>query len=951
MNMKTTRTIRTAIKLIIPLLAMAALAPTAGAQTINKANNSDALNLTTSWVGGVVPGSGNIALWTSSVAATNITTITGSVSFLGISNTGSQAQQITGGGTLNLGASGIASSMQFHMAGGGTTTVNLMDNQTWNLAWNYNNLSGTNINTGGFTLTSISGAAPVNGNIFGVVTGSGGFTVAGGVTHLGANTYTGTTTLNSGVMTLDGAEIVGTSGPMGKSAAANPGSIVFGGGTLRYTATNQNDYSGRFSTAASQAYNVDTNGQTVTWDTALTSSGGTLTMSAVSGATAGTLILTGANTYSGTTTISLGTLKIGNGGAAGTLGSGDVTDNANLTFNRSDTFTVGNAITGSGSLTQAGAGTTILTGTNAYSGATLISAGTLQNGDGGATGSFGTGAITNNANITYNHSNIIALDHMSGTGSVTVNGTNAVWVQNAEAYTGTTTINNGANGLWLGVHNALGSLSGSSTITGSGILVLSRTDNTTLSNNITGGVQLLMNDAGVVTMTGANSYTGKTIMWSGGMTVSSFNSVNGGTPLLATSSLGAPTTPTNGAIGMGQGSTVTLTYTGTGETTDRILGLAGPTGSGAILDQAGTGLLKFTGAVNSSASGAITLTLRGSTAGTGEMSGAIGNSSFATGVTKTGTGTWTLSGANTYTGLTTVSAGTLAEGVSNAISTGALTVDGATAIFNLGASHTDSVGTVTLANGGSITGTGTSALTSTATFAMQSGSVGAILAGSVGLTKSTAGTVTLSAANTYTGVTTISAGTLVLASSGSIAASSAVDLGTSGTFNVSAVSGGFSLASGQTLKGSGTVTGAITVASGATLAIGNSPGTVTFDNNLTLASGSISNFEINGFTTGLYDLAQGGVGSQTVNFNGTINLVFQSGFNTQGTVTIFNFENYAGTFGTVNTSGLASGYTATFNNLTGIVTVVPEPSTWALLAFSLTTVMVMRRRNKGAALS
>ncbi|MFG6490639.1 autotransporter-associated beta strand repeat-containing protein, partial [Roseateles sp. BYS78W] len=90
----------------------------------------------------------------------------------------------------------------------------------------------------------------------------------------------------------------------------------------------------------SQAYNLDTNGQAVTLATALTSSGGSLTKSGT-----GTLTLTGANTY-GTTTISTGTLQVGNGGTTGTLGSGAVTDNAALVFDRSNAFTVSNTISG-----------------------------------------------------------------------------------------------------------------------------------------------------------------------------------------------------------------------------------------------------------------------------------------------------------------------------------------------------------------------------------------------------------------------------------------------------------------------------------------------------------------------------------------------------------------------------------------------------------------------------
>lgn len=138
------------------------------------------------------------------------------------------------------------------------------------------------------------------------------------------------------------------------------------------------------------------------------------------------------------------------------------------------------------------------------------------------------------------------------------------------------------------------------------------------------------------------------------------------------------------------------------------------------------------------------------------------------------------------------------------------------------------------------------------------------------------------------------------------------------------------ISNGGRLVGEGIINATTTVADGGILAIGHSPGTMTFNNDLTLNSGSTSEFEINGFSGGQFDLAQGGSGTQTVTFNGTLALVFQSGFAINGTVKIFDFENYAGSFTNVNATGLAGGYTASFNALTGQVTVVPEPSTAAL---------------------
>ena len=84
-------------------------------------------------------------------------------------------------------------------------------------------------------------------------------------------------------------------------------------------------------------------------------------------ADAGTLILSGTNTYTGGTVIGGGTLQLGNGGTAGSI-VGDVTDDGALVFDRSDVQSFAGVISGSGTVTQAGTGTTILTGTNTLHG-------------------------------------------------------------------------------------------------------------------------------------------------------------------------------------------------------------------------------------------------------------------------------------------------------------------------------------------------------------------------------------------------------------------------------------------------------------------------------------------------------------------------------------------------------------------------------------------------------
>ena len=94
------------------------------------------------------------------------------------------------------------------------------------------------------------------------------------------------------------------------------------------------------------------------------------------------VVFTANQTYGGTTTISAGSLTIGNGGAGGSLGTGAVTNNAALVFNRAsgapNTFILTNAISGSGPLTRSGGNIITISSANTYKGATTINSGTLR---------------------------------------------------------------------------------------------------------------------------------------------------------------------------------------------------------------------------------------------------------------------------------------------------------------------------------------------------------------------------------------------------------------------------------------------------------------------------------------------------------------------------------------------------------------------------------------------
>ena len=217
---------------------------------------------------------------------------------------------------------------------------------------------------------------------------------------------------------------------------------------------------------------------------------------------------------------------------------------------------------------------------------------------------------------------------------------------------------------------------------------------------------------GVLTNSGLNTYSGKTIINAGTVSVGVINNAgNSG--------------------GLGMNSTVdinnaTLQYTGAGEISDRVINLAGTTG-GATINNQGAGLLKFTSNLTATNGGNKTLTLGGAT-GTGELAGNITNGPTGeTALTKTGANTWTLSAAtNTFTGQLQVSGGTLVWNTAGALAParvaflplnitagGALVVNGplrhsgsaagTSGYLNVGNNAVGGIGTITINSGGSLT--------------------------------------------------------------------------------------------------------------------------------------------------------------------------------------------------------------------------------------------------------
>ncbi len=868
----------------------------------------------------------------------NAVTFSGTVSGTGaVNQTGSGQTTLTGNntytgntlifsGTLQLGNGGTTGSIVGSVGDGTALVFNRSDAVTFSdsifgagavtqagsgitiLTGSNTYAAGTTISSGtlqlgnGGTTGSILNNVVDNGALVfnrsdavtfsGTVSGAGSVTQAGtGQTILtGNNTYTGVTTISTGTLQLGSG---GTTGSIGTGNAVDNSVLVFNrsdavtfsgtisgtgamiqSGTNLLTFTGNNTYTGTTTisnTGTLQLGNGATTGSIVSDVTnngtlifnrsdAVTFSGTVSGTGSLTQAGTGQTTLTANSTYTGSTTISSGTLQLGNGGTTGSIVTTSVVDNGTLIFNRSDTVTFSSTVSGTGSLTQAGSGVAILTGNNTYTGATTISSGTMQLGNGGTAGSIVTN-VTDNGTLVFNRSDAVTFTGtISGAGPVTQAGSNLLTFTSNNAYTGVTTISTGT--LQLGNGGTTGSI-GTSNVVDSSVLVFNRSDAVTFTGTISGTGTVTQTGNGATILTGNNTYTGNTTISSGTLQLG-----NGGT----TGSIVTTSIVDNGALVFNRSDAVTFsgTVSGTGSLTQAGIGQTTLTGNntytGATTISSGTlqlGNGGTTGSVVASSivdNGALVfnrsdaVTFFGTVSGTGSLA-------------QTGSGQTTLTGNNTYTGVTTISSGTLQLG--NGGTTGSIVgnvTDNGTLAFNRsdavtfsgtisGSGPATQAGTNLLTFTGNNTYTGVTTISSGTLQLGSGGTTGAIagnavdnsalifnrsdavtytgtISGTGGVIQSGTNLLTFTGNNTYTGTTTISTGTLQLgnggtsgAIAGDVADNGVLIFNRSNTVTFSGVASGAGnvtqAGTGATIfTGNNTYTGSTTISSG-TLQLGN----------------------------------------------------------------------------------------------------------------------------------
>jgi fibronectin-binding autotransporter adhesin len=620
---------------------------------------------------------------------------------------------------------------------------------------------------------------------------------------------------------------------------------------------------------------------------------------------------------------SAGSLVFKEQGAMGT-GTNVTQINGALTFAGVGNFRFDGNIGGTGSINMAGTGLLTLVSSATYTGATTVSSGTLMLGNASANGSV-LGAITNNGTVLFNRNGSITANSMSGAGSVGIWGAATPVVTyagtNSYTYTGGTRILSPAtlvvsstaslpgwnvagklqvdSGATLSVSNYSGAdvdtlLGTGAFAAGSTLAVSTTAASVTVSANTT-DVNFVKSGVNTLTLTGANTPANTTI--SAGRLQVGTGGTNGSI---------AGNVSNSGTLGFNRSDDITLGGT--------------VTGSGILIKE-GAGKLSLAAANNAFTgnvlvnNGTLELASIGSSAASIFLSDNNENATFR----YVGTVSSTL---NRQVQMGNVGSGT---------GSGTILSDGAGTLTFSNAAFSNTFGGAAAARTLILGGTNTGANTITGTIANNS------VLGTVGVTKTGVGTWFLGGNNTYTGATSIEAGTLVV--------------------NGALSSGAVTVASAATLGGSGTIGGAVTVLGGGIVAPGNSPGTLTVNNAFSLANTSLLNFELDALNT----TAGGGVndlitGVTNLTLDGTLNITGSGDWTTVAANTSWRLFNYSGSLTDNDLSigsapALASGFSYLIDTeTTGQVNlvVVPEPATWLLTLVGVGGAWVVRRVRRTA---
>lgn len=761
-------------------------------------------------------------------------------------------------------------------------TVRTLSNNTATVPWNTASNWGGNVPNAADEQARIGTSAATGTRTLTFNPGGGGMTVGGILFDQGTANYTITGNTSNRVMNL---------GQYGINHQVANRELTLS--NFRLTLASSTFFrvgsSGNL-TIATAGGNLTTTGFTLTLNG--TGSGAGLISATINGtgnitkSESGNWTLSGTNSYSGNTTVTGGTLFVGSNGALGTsnivLNGGTLAasggarslNNANISLTATSTIGGANNIVLNGTVTNnAGADITLnVTNTAAttfngtfnlantttnrtvtlnVAGGNTTLAGVVANG-GGSTGSSlvktGAGNLTISSVATYGGGTTV-----SG-GTLKYGIANALPTATAVSVSGATLDLNGFSG-------TIGNLTGSGTIDNaaastSTTLTVGNTTSTTFSGVIQDSgagatLNLTKTGTGELTLSGtSSSYSGKTSIQQGTLTIASIGNVSAGN-----SSLGAPTSVANGTIDLGSGTdTGTLKFTGaSSQITNRVINLAGTTGGG-VIESSGAGSLALTSNLTATGAGAKSLTLTGTNSASA-FGGVLQDGSGTTSLVKDGSGTWTLNGANsnTYTGGTTVAAGTLALAKSgSATAVGSITINNTGTVRLDAANQIASTAAVTFDSGASPTlnlngyaQTVASISSTNANAQVQLGSPGSSTHFTVGnstntsfagtftggsnanLVKTGTGNLTLTGASSLTGGVNINAGAIVLSGASATLGSSATTSVT-GTGSLALIGGVTGAGGSLSLAGTGGSNGALT----------NVSGTNRYTGNVTLSSSS-----------------------------------------------------------------------------------------------------------------